>query len=200
VEFVLYVREKFGRRISELASPCLNFLENCFGSPWGEFCIFCLLAESLVRCHVVLMRKRLGIIFGLLLVAILPSCVPDTPESRIGERPQDYARLSAKHKELVSRGEIAKGMSKEAVAIAWGSPATRALGLRNGRNMERWDYRGQQPVVTHQFYGGYSRGCYGPYRYRGYGAGFGPQINYVPYRRASVWFVNDRVDEWERME
>lgn len=126
------------------------------------------------------------------------SCAPSTPEYRIQQRPQDYARLSEKHKELVARGQIAKGMGKAAVALAWGSPSSRIEGLKDGRAMERWDYRGQRPVVTNHFFGGYRSGYYGPYRYSGYGAGFGPEVNYIPYRRASVWFVNDRVDEWQR--
>ena len=146
------------------------------------------------------MKKRLGLLFAVLLVAILPSCVSSTPEARITERPQDYARLSENHKNLVSRGEITKGMSKDAVALAWGSPATRVQGLRNGKAMERWDYRSQKPVVSHNFYGGYGSGFYDPYYYRGYGIGFGPQVSYIPYRSASVWFVNDKVDEWERQQ
>jgi hypothetical protein len=30
------------------------------------------------------------------------------------------------------------------------------------------------------------------------GFGIGPEIAYVPYRIASVWFVDNRVDAWER--
>jgi len=146
------------------------------------------------------MKKRLGILSCILLVTILPSCVPSTPRSRIEQRPQDFERLSREHKKLVLNGEIGKGMSKEAVAIAWGSPAARVDGLRNGKAMERWDYQGQQPVVVNPFFGGYSRSIHGPYRYSGFSGGIGTQVAYLPFRRASVWFVNDKVSEWERME
>lgn len=121
------------------------------------------------------------------------SCAPSTPESRIDQRPAAFERLSTKHKELVRRGEIAKGMDKEAVSLAWGDPSGKVDGLRNGKSMERWEYQGQKPVVTNNFFGGYQTG----YRYSGLGGGFGPQITYVPYRKSVVWFVKGRVDEWE---
>ncbi len=131
-------------------------------------------------------------------MGIVSSCAPSTPLTRIQERPQDYAQLSEKHKDLVSRGEIAKGMSKEAVTLAWGSPGAHIDGLRNGKHSERWDYMGRHAVTRNHFFGGYTSGGYGPYGYSGYRAGFGPEISYIPYRKASVWFVGGRVDEWER--
>ncbi|MFK7851490.1 MAG: hypothetical protein AB8D78_10975 [Akkermansiaceae bacterium] len=138
-------------------------------------------------------------IFLAIVCGFLSSCVPSTPQSRIQQRPQDFAQLSEKHKELVSQGKIAKGMSKSAVSLAWGSPDSRAEGLRDGKMLDRWDYEGRKPVVTQEFYGGYGRGIYGPYRYSGVGAGFGPQITYLPYRRSSVWFHKGSVDAWENL-
>jgi len=132
------------------------------------------------------------------LTGFFVSCAPSTPEHRIQQRPQDYARLSDKDKELVSRGKLAKGMSMDAVALSWGSPSSRIEGLKDGRAIDRWDYRGQRPVVTNNFFGGYRGGYNGPYRYSGFGAGFGPDVIYVPYRKASVWFVGGEVDEWQR--
>ena len=32
----------------------------------------------------------------------------------------------------------------------------------------------------------------------GVGFGVGPEVAYVPYRVGSVWFINHRVDSWER--
>ncbi len=143
--------------------------------------------------------KKLIVISCLgLLVGLVSSCAPSTPQTRIKERPQDFAKLSEKHKNLVSRGEIAKGMSKDAVALAWGRPAIFIDGLRDGKMSERWDYMGQEAVTRNHFFGGYSSGSYGPYDYSGYRAGFGPEITYIPYVRASVWFVGGRVDEWVR--
>ncbi len=144
------------------------------------------------------MKKIVSILCLGLLLGIVSSCAPSTPQTRIQQRPQDFARLSEKHKDLVSRGEIAKGMSKDAVALAWGSPSTRIEGLRNGKFSERWDYIGREPVTRNHFFGGYTSGGYGPYEYSGYRAGFGPEVTYVPYREASVWFASGRVDEWER--
>ncbi|MFD2257564.1 hypothetical protein ACFSSA_12850 [Luteolibacter algae] len=129
---------------------------------------------------------------------LMSSCAPSTPESRIYQNPHLYGRLSKKDQDLVSRGEIANGMSKDAVILAWGNPADKVDGFRDGRRMERWDYTGTKPVVTNNVFGGYRSGYYGPYRYSGFGGGFGPEITYVPYRKSSVWFVNDKVNEWER--
>ena len=134
-----------------------------------------------------------------LLALVASSCAPQTPAYRISMRPDVYERLSEKEKQLVRNGEIAKGMHPDAVALAWGSPSAQIEGLRNGRRMERWDYEGSEPVMTNSFYGGYRSGIYGPYRYSGVGAGFGPRVTYVPVRKASVWFIGGRVDEWERI-
>ncbi len=125
------------------------------------------------------------------------SCAPQTPDYRISMRPAVYQSLSEKNKDLVRQGEIAKGMDRDAVALAWGSPSSRVEGLRDGKAMERWDYQGTKPVVTNNFYGGYGYGAYGSYRYSGIGGGFGPQVTYLPYRKASVWFIRGRVEEWE---
>jgi len=126
------------------------------------------------------------------------SCAPQTPAYRISQRPAAFGRLSEKNRELVRMGEIAKGMDKDAVALAWGSPSDQVEGLREGKRMERWDYSGSKPVLTNNFFGGYSSGNYGPYRYSGVGGGFGQEVTYLPYRKASVWFIGGRVDEWER--
>lgn len=132
---------------------------------------------------------------------LFSSCASNTtPEQRIAARTAAYEKLSEKHQELVSRGEISEGMSTEAVSLAWGSPDGRVEGLRNGKEMERWDYRGTRAVVNNNFFGAYRTGIFRGYRYSGLGGGFGPSVTYVPYRRASVWFVSGRVDEWERSQ
>lgn len=127
------------------------------------------------------------------------SCAPSTPAYRISQRPATFEKLSEKEKELVSRGEIAKGMDKSAVDLAWGRPSASVEGIRGDKRMERWEYNGSKPVVTNSFFGGYGYGNYGPYRYSGIGAGFGPEVTYIPYRKSTVWFLEGRVDEWERV-
>ena len=107
----------------------------------------------------------------------------------------------------MQRGEIAKGMSQDAVVLAWGSPAAAWEGYHKGANSLRWDYFASQPVVTNHYYGAYGFGGYGyggyghhgRYGYTGYGLGFGPEVAYIPYRKSTVWFVNNRVDSWERL-
>ena len=139
-------------------------------------------------------------ILAALLAAFLPSCAPSTPQSRIQQLPQQFERLSEKHKNLVSNGEIEEGMTPAAVSIAWGSPDSRTESFKNNSKTERWDYRGLTPVVTHNFYGGYRYGYYGHYGRHFYpGYRYGPDITYLPFRRASVWFVDGQVNKWERV-
>ena len=144
------------------------------------------------------MKNLIAISEAVVIAMFVASCAPQTPAYRISMRPAAFERLNEKNKELVRKGEMAKGMDKGAVALAWGSPSDRVEGLRSGKPMERWDYRGTEPVVTHDFYGGYGRGAYGPYRYSGIGAGFGARVTYLPYIKGSVWFINGRVDELQR--
>ncbi|MEI6656771.1 MAG: hypothetical protein WCP45_18550 [Verrucomicrobiota bacterium] len=134
------------------------------------------------------------------------SCVPTTPQARIQQSPAVFAALSPKEQQLVQQGALAKGMSQNAVLLAWGAPSMRYEGFRNGCSALRWDYTAASPVYTSTFFGGYSYGGYGhhgpygsPYRGYGYGIGFAPEIGYLPYHKSSVWFVNNRVDAWERL-
>lgn len=143
------------------------------------------------------------IITALLAGLVLSSCAPSTPRSRIEQNPGKFAALGKKEQGLVRQGQISRGMSPDAVILAWGFPSRRFEGSRNAKMTRRWDYAGSRPVYTTSLYGGfgYGFGGYGPYGRRGYssgGFGVGPDVTYVPYRLASVWFVNNRVDSWER--
>ena len=146
--------------------------------------------------------KPLFVALGLGLLA--SSCAPSTPQTRIQQHPQQFAALNAKEQSLVQRGELAKSMSPNAVLLAWGSPSMRYEGYQKGRAAQRWDYTAAHPVYTNQYFGAYSFGGYGhyghyAYPYSGYGFGFGPEVAYLPYCKASVWFVDGRVDAWERL-
>ena len=141
-----------------------------------------------------------------LLIALLAglafsSCVPSTPQARIAQNPQVFAALPKKDQRLVEQGQVARGMSPNAVMLAWGYPSRRFEGFKDTKRTERWDYASTLPVYTSTFYGGYGygHGPYGRHHYSGYGYGFGPEVAYIPYRIASVWFVNSRVDSWERL-
>lgn len=127
---------------------------------------------------------------------ILASCAPVTPEKRIAANPSKYEKVPEKYRELVRRGELAPGMGPDAVYLAWGGPARVYEGSEKGARTMRWDYSGTMPVTTMGWEGYYGYGRYG--RYPVYGAMMVPEVAYVPYRRASVWFRNEKVESWER--
>lgn len=128
---------------------------------------------------------------------LLCSCAVDTPKTRIERNPGAYQSLSTRHQDLVERGRIEKGMPKKGVLLALGTPDGKAEGFRNGTDYERWTYNSLRPVYNQHFYGSYSFGGHG-YHGRGYGLGFGPSIEYIPTRSATVWFRGDKVDSWDR--
>ncbi len=143
------------------------------------------------------------IFMALLTGIIFTSCAPSTPQARIERSPQIFAALGKKHQDLVGKGLITRGMSPEAVALAWGNPAQRFEGSKKSRQTERWDYTGSRPAYSTNFYGGYGRGGFLPYGYGHYsslGFGLGPEISSIPCRIASVWFIDQRVDSWERAQ
>jgi hypothetical protein len=128
----------------------------------------------------------------------LSSCAPTTPQARITRSPEMFAALDRKQQELVQQGQLARNMSPDAVRLAWGPPERTFEGFKGGKPTSRWDYADTQAVYSTHLYGGY--GAYGRYgRIYGGGFGLGPDIAYIPYRVASVWFVDGRVDSWERV-
>ncbi len=142
------------------------------------------------------MKKSLT---ALLLGLIVVSCAPSTPDARIAKNPEQFDKLTNREQEIVRQGGIAKGISKDAVLLSWGAPAKRFEGSQGGKFTERWDYAGSRPVYSTNFYGGYGYGRYGRGRYSGVGLGLGPEVTYIPYRTASVWFVGHKVESWERI-
>ncbi len=139
----------------------------------------------------------------LLLVFVICSCAPSTPQARIEKNPEKFAALSASQQSLVQQGEIVPGMSPDAVELAWGLPSRRLEGSHHGKPMDRWDYTGTRPIYVNSFYGAYGYGPYGgygPYNGFGYnGYALGPEVAYIPYQVASVRFIDRRVDSWERV-
>jgi hypothetical protein len=141
--------------------------------------------------------KRLAL--ALIAAALFPSCAPSTPQARIEKAPEKFAALPAKDQELVLQGKITRGMSPDAVELAWGSPDRLLEGSAHGEAMDRWDYLGTRPVAVAPLFDGYGYG-YGPYQGYGWsGPAFGPDIAYIPYLSASVRFIDRRVDSWERV-
>ena len=131
---------------------------------------------------------------------IFSSCAPSTPQTRIDREPGKYASLSSREQSLVKQGQIARGMSPEAVVLAWGAPDRRFAGSRGSTGTERWDYSASRPVYTHNFSGNYGFSRYGPLGYSGLSPTLGPDVTYIPQNVASVWFSNQRVDSWERAQ
>ena len=143
--------------------------------------------------------------FILSLILGLSACVPSTPQSRIEKFPEKFATLNKKDQALVQQGQIAPGMSQDGVLLAWGFPDQRFEGSRDSKETARWDYATTVPVYSSTYvFGPYGPryGRYGPSWRQGY-PDFGftavPEIAYIPYRVASVWFVENRVDGWERV-
>lgn len=138
---------------------------------------------------------------ALLACLVFASCAPSTPQSRIAKSPETFATLNKKQQSLVQQGQLGTGMSPNAVLLAWGSPDRRFEGSQNSKRTERWDYSTLRPVYPIGHYGYGYGSYYGPYgRHIHSGFGYvGPEVAYLPERTASVWFVNDRVDSWERV-
>jgi hypothetical protein len=135
-----------------------------------------------------------------LLALVLAACAPSTPEARIQADPNAYQALSSKQQNLVRQGRIEEGMPPSAVYLAWGRPSRDYMGEEGGTSTRVWDYAGAQPVYSTNYFGSYGYGRYGRYgRSRYYGYDISPQVTYVPYRKATVWFRNDRVTKWERI-
>ncbi len=136
------------------------------------------------------------------IACLVISCAPSTPDSRIAARPEIYQSLSGTEQSLVRQGLVRRGMSRDAVRLAWGEPSQKIIGAEGRVEKERWDYAGNRPSFESQFYSGFGYGDYGhPYRRSRYGmigVGYGPDVTYVPYLKASVTFANQRVESWQR--
>ena len=134
------------------------------------------------------------------MLLVIGACAPATPATRIERNPEIFRGLTGDQQDAVRDGRILRGMSKEAVLLAWGRPAQQFEQVRAEGPVVRWDYTGTRAVHTQGFHGQFGRGFYGPHGpYWRNSFYYGPDIAYIPYRRASVWFVNGRVDEWESM-
>jgi len=155
------------------------------------------------------MRFPLSVLFLVATSLFLASCATNPAEQRVNRNPALFGKLSQREKDLVLRGQVAEGMSQDAVFLAWGRPARVMAGSRGGRSNERWAYFRNAPVSTFSvgygmpfgpspFYSAY--GMHPAYGYGfGPGWGFGPGVDYVPYLDRTVEFSNGRVLAWERL-
>jgi len=141
-----------------------------------------------------------NVLVVLSLALALVSCVPPaTPQTRIGSNHAVFSKLSHEQQQLVRQGKIATGMSADAVYLAWGRPARIFNGSKDGKTRERWDYASNRPTYVQTMSSPYYHGPYGSRRYyRYHDPMMMPEVAYIPYREASVWFLNGKVESWER--
>jgi hypothetical protein len=124
--------------------------------------------------------------FLLLLTSlILTGCATSTIESRKQERASGFAALSPEFKTLVLDGQIRRGMTEDAVYIAWGRPAQVLQREDQGGLVTIWVYLGGWMEETRYWY-----------NYRRY-----PVIDYQPrtYVRAEITFTGGVVSAWQTL-
>ena len=140
------------------------------------------------------------LVIGIATVIGFTSCQSATPASRAAQSPGVLESLSAEHRDLVLKGTITEGMSKDAVLIAWGKPDGVSHGSAEGKNVETWRYTTLRPIYR-PYYGvgmGYGYGYGYGYRrgfYPGATLAMGP--DYVPVTSSVVRFRGNRVTAWE---
>ncbi len=115
----------------------------------------------------------------------LVGCATSTVESRRRERAASFSALTPEFQALVNDRQIRRGMTLDAVYIAWGKPA---------QILQREDERG---VVTIWLYHG---GWMEETRYWTYNSRV-PINDYQPrtYVSAEITFVNDAVSSWRTL-
>lgn len=121
----------------------------------------------------------------LLIGLLLPGCATSTIESRQRERAEGYAALSPEFKSLVTSGQIRRGMTPDAVYIAWGKPA---------QILQREDAQGA--ITIWLYHGGWLEET----RYWTYSSRT-PINDYQPrtYVSAEITFVNGVVASWQTL-
>lgn len=107
-----------------------------------------------------------------------------TVESRISEHADLYHSLSARQQQLVANGQIAPGMPRDAVYLAWGTPDQRVQGAMRHQMTETWIYVHYTSAYPYGYGYGY------PYRY-GWGGGFGGVIVTRRHHGRSFAFVGN---------
>ena len=122
----------------------------------------------------------------LLAVVVLAGCATsNNMAARKQERAASYAALKPEIRALVDQGQIRRGMSQDAVYIAWGKPS---------QVLQQEDQHGV--IVTWLYHGNYLEETrYWPYRARA------PNYDYDirSYISAEVVFQNGEVTNWRTL-
>ena len=161
--------------------------------------LFFFLGKHEIRwyCHASMSAFRsISLLLVSLLVGVQVACQSVTPTDRIGSNPVMFRMLPPEQQSLVQQGRICKGMSPDAVLLAWGKPNAAPIeGEKDGKKLVRWVYKSYEPVmVTTDWFGAPvcgPRGWCDPF-YAGTGTA------YVPTDSAYVEFTNGKVSAWER--
>jgi hypothetical protein len=124
--------------------------------------------------------------FLLLLTSLLlTGCATSSIETRKRERAAGFSALSPEFQRLVSDGQIRRGMSEDAVYIAWGKPA---------EILHQEDQNGLATIWV--YLGGWMQETRYWYPYQRY-----PYTDYQPrsYVRAEITFINGVVEAWHTL-
>ena len=125
------------------------------------------------------------LLLSLIASLLLTGCATSTIASRKRERAAAYAALSPEFQTLAADGQIRRGMTEDAVYIAWGKPA-QILHQEDAQGLATiWIYEGGWMEETRYWY-----------RNQSY-----PQTDYQPrtYVRAEIIFVSGTVDTWRTL-
>ena len=153
------------------------------------------------------MTSPLPTLIPLLALALLASLLASCANQAAGERrtqknPELYEKLTEQEKALVGRGEIAEGMSTDAVFLSWGKPDRVRTGSRNGQAIESWAYFGALSSTGRTVSVGVGNGG-GIHPRFGYSSGggwnYGTDIDFTRPVSREVNFVEGRVISWERV-
>lgn len=136
----------------------------------------------------------------LITTTCLTGCAVNSTQSRIARNGGMYGLLSAQHRKLVASGQIATGMPKDAVYLAWGTPSRIYSMEKQGIAMERWVYTRCKPNHITRVGLGYD--SVPPHRRHGYYGciDYGPRAVYLPEMFAEAIFIDGKVDCWERQK
>lgn len=127
-------------------------------------------------------KRSLTLLFAVVLMA---GCATSNVASRKKERAAAYAALKPEIQTLVDQGQIRRGMSQDAVYIAWGKPS-QVLQMEDQQGaVTTWLYQGSYMEETR----------YWPYRART------PNYDYDirGYISAEVVFQNGEVTNWRTL-
>ena len=140
---------------------------------------------------------------------LLSGC--STVESRIADHPDIYHSLSPRQQQLVANGQIAPGMPREAVYLAWGSPDQRVEGAMRREMTETWIYVQYTSAYPYGYGGGFGfGGVIATHRHHGRSFAFIGDPFYdpfyysyippsIPYPYRTVTFANGRVVSFQSL-